>query len=205
MGRLLVIVGVLAILAAAGGLVAAYSIVRRGLSAREAPTRMEEFLALRMRAWATPRRVRDLPNPVRATDQVLAGARHHFADHCASCHANDGSGQTEMGKNLYPKTPDLRAARTQDLTDGEIYGIIQNGIRLSGMPAWGAAHENDEETWALVAFIRRLSKLTPAELSEMERWNPVSAAERDEEQEEQNFLEGKDAGTSMPPMPGMKH
>lgn len=115
--------------------------IRRGMSARTEPMAIEEFLALRMRSMATPARIRAMHNPLRANDAVITGARHHFADHCASCHANDGSGSTDMGKNLYPKAPDLRASRTQDLTDGEIYAIIQNGIRLSGMPAWGAGRK----------------------------------------------------------------
>jgi len=68
-----------------------------------------------------------------------------------------------MGKNLYPKAPDMRASLTQNLSDGELYSIIQNGIRLTGMPAWGQAIDNDKDTWSLVAFIGHLPKVTPEE------------------------------------------
>lgn len=206
-GRILAVVGALALIAIAAGAAAGLAVVRRGLSARAQPTRVEEFLALRMRSLATPAAVRDLPNPLPASETVLAGARHHFADHCASCHANDGSGATEMGKNLYPKAPDLRAPRTQGLTDGELYAIIQNGIRLSGMPAWGAEHGRDDESWALVWFIRHLPKVNRDELREMEKLNPKGPGERAEQQEEENFLEGTgDApAPGMPEKPGMKH
>ena len=171
-GRLLAAAGVLFLLGLLAGAFLGLSVVRRGMSARMAPSALEEFLALRMRSAATPARIRALKNPLKLDADVLAGGRHHFADHCASCHANDGSGATGLGQNLYPKAPDLRAARSQELSDGELYSIIQNGIRLSGMPAWGEAHENDDETWALVAFIRHLPQATVGELKEMEALNP---------------------------------
>ena len=78
--------------------------------------------------------MRDTPNPVSFSDAVWVESRAHFADHCAGCHANDGSGNTEVGRNLYPRAPDMRLAETQRLTDGELYWIIENGVRLTGMP-----------------------------------------------------------------------
>ena len=130
-------------------------------------------------------------NPVPLTDGVLAEARAHWADHCATCHANNGSGQTDIGRNLYPKAPDMRRRRTQDLTDGELFSIIKNGIRLTGMPAWGdPAGHDDDDNWKLVHFIRHLPKVTPQELEEMKSMNPVNAMEMKEEQQEKKFLEG---------------
>jgi mono/diheme cytochrome c family protein len=111
----------------------------------------------------------------------------HFADHCATCHANDGSGKTEIGQNLYPKAPDMRQPETQNLTDGQLYYIIHNGIRLTGMPAWGAPG-GDDDSWKLVLFIRHLPRMNPEEIKEMEHFNPKSAMERSEENEEQLFL-----------------
>jgi hypothetical protein len=79
---------------------------------------------------------------------------------------NDGSGNTEIGQNLYPKPPDMRQAETQNLTDGEIYYIIHNGIRLTGMPAWGDPGK-DDDSWKLVLFIRHLPRMTSQEMKEM--------------------------------------
>ena len=104
-------------------------------------------------------------------------------------HANDGSGDTEIGRNLYPRSPDMRKAETQQLTDGELYYIIHNGIRWTGMPAWGAS-DYDPETWQLVHFIRHLPNLTKPEIQEMEHYNPQSTAEREEQEQEQKFLNG---------------
>ena len=166
------------------------SVMRRGFSAREQPSALENYLATSVRALAVPTRARNERNPFLPSPDVLAEARAHFADHCAICHANDGSGKTEIGQNLYPKAPDMRLPRTQKLTDGELYYTIHNGIRLTGMPAWGA-DEKDDDSWKLVLFIRHLPELTPREEREMESLNPKGPAENQEEQEEEQFLNGE--------------
>lgn len=183
-----------------GGLTA-YSIVRRGLSTHAEPSRAEEILARSMRRWATPEAVRTRANPVQPTEDVQGEALAHFADHCATCHANDGSGDTEIGRGLYPKVPDLRAAPTQSLTDGELFSIIEHGIRLSGMPGWGnGTPESERESWSLVHFIRRLPKLTPEEIERMEGLNPKTPAQWREEEEARRFLQG-DTKDSPPQAP----
>jgi len=69
-----------------------------------------------------------------------------------------------MGRNLYPRVPDLRLPQTQNLTDGEIHYIIENGVQLTGMPAWGNPHQQlDDDSWKLVLFIRDLRPLTTVE------------------------------------------
>ena len=173
-----------------------------GFSAREQPTRIERTTARLVRHWAVPSRGRQLRNPVPFTEEVWAEGRAHFADHCAMCHANDGSGQTAIGRNLYPKCPDMRSADTQDLTDGELYFIIENGIRLTGMPAWGSGGDDDSDSWKLVHFIRHLRELTPEQLKEMESLNPKSPAERQEEQEDEEFLK---TGNAPPPAATAPH
>jgi len=132
-------------------------------------------------------------NPITNTFDVMVEARAHWADHCANCHANDGSGDTEMGRHLYPPAPDMRLPETQNLTDGELFYIIQNGVRLTGMPAWGSGAAHDEEaSWKLVHFIRHLPQLSFQEKKEMESLNPKTPDELKEEQEEENFLKGED-------------
>jgi mono/diheme cytochrome c family protein len=163
----------------------------RGFSARQQPTRLEAGVARSMRLLAIPADAKSTSNPMSLTPELLVEARHHFADHCAICHANDGSGKTEMGQNLYPKAPDMRQSATQGLSDGELYFIIHNGIRMSGMPAWGPESEHDHDSWALVHFIRQLPRLSPDEIKDMEKFNPQSPAELQEQKEEEDFLNGK--------------
>jgi len=166
--------------------------VRHGVSARDEPTALEAFVARRLRALSIPRNARRTTNPVEPSPEVLVDARAHFADHCAVCHANDGSGQTAIGENLYPKAPDMRDEATQRLTDGELFYIIHNGIRLTGMPAWGdEPAEDDVDSWKLVHFIRRLPHLTGEDLAEMRRLDPTSAHDREEEEEIRRFLQGE--------------
>lgn len=179
-----VALGVLATLVGVGAIA-----LRGGASARPEPSRTEAAVARRLRAWAMPSSARTLPNPTAPSEEVLAEGRAHFADHCASCHANDGSGRTELGRNLYPRAPDLRAAATQGLTDGELFWVIENGVRLTGMPAWVAAGK-PEESWKLVYFIRHLPRLTDSERLEMERLNPRSPQEWRELEDEEEFLRG---------------
>lgn len=184
----LIVIGVIV-----GG-VLAYSVARRGLSTRAEPSRVEELLARTMRHLATPSSVRSMKNPVEPTETVLREGLEHFADHCAVCHANNGSGETEIGRGLYPRAPDMRAAATQDLSDSELFGIIENGIRLTGMPAWGnGTPEGERASWALVHFIRRLPKLTDEEISAMEALNPKTSEQWREEEEARRFLAGEDA------------
>lgn len=180
------------VLLAVGAIVAgvvAYSIVRQGLSARSEPTPAEAFLARTMRRAATPSADRNRTNPVEPTAAVLDEALEHFADHCAVCHANDGGGDTAMGRGLYPKVPDLRAAETRSLTDGELFSIIENGVRLTGMPGWGTGTAAGEEaSWRLVLFIRHLPALSSAERDAMQTMTPRAPAEVRQEIEEERFL-----------------
>jgi mono/diheme cytochrome c family protein len=175
---------------AAGGTLAAM-LLRGGISARSEPSSLEASLAFKALRMAL-RGSRDKRNPVPPSPEVIGSGLSHFADHCASCHANDGSGQTEMGQHLYPRVPDMRLARTQELTDGELFAIIEDGVRFTGMPAWGDKSEQSQlASWHLVHFIRHLPHLTPEERLRMEALNPKGPEERQEEQDEESFLKGQ--------------
>lgn len=176
------------------GLVAAVaaSILHDGLSSRATPSKLETVIAHNARHLAIPSSARSTQNPVLASPEDLRDARLHFADHCAFCHGNDGSGHTMIGDGLYPKPPDLRRPETQNLTDGEIFWIIENGVRFTGMPAFanGGMHGGEQDSWKLVHFIRHLPHLTASERIEMERYNPKGPDDRAEEQQENDFLNG---------------
>lgn len=160
---------------------------RRGFSARNEPSALEAFVARSARNMGIPRSAKVDENPWKGLDNPanLKEAQEHFADHCAQCHANDGSGKTEMGQNMYPKPPDMRLPATQNLTDGELYYIIENGIRLTGMPAWGDPHfmDQDDDSWKLVLFIRHLPHITPDEIKDMESYNPKGKMETEDDAE----------------------
>ena len=175
----------------------------RGVGARPEPSGIEKHLSLFMRGWLTPPTYKGLKNPVSATEENFIAAREHFADHCATCHANDGSGDTEMGRSLYPKAPDMRLPRTQDLSDGELFYFIENGIMLTGMPGWSTGTpEGERASWQLVHFIRRMPKLTPDDLAAMETFNPTSRQQIEDEKKIEDFLNGGEPPP--PPAEGAK-
>lgn len=162
-----------------------------GFDARARPSGLESRVALRLRAMAIPREARERTNPLAQTEEDFRDGLAHFADHCAFCHSNDGSGTTEIGRGLYPKPPDMRLARTQNLSDGELFYIIEQGVPLTGMPGFGTSSADGERaTWHLVQFIRRLPKLTEDELAQMAVLNPISAEAWRQRMAEEEFLRG---------------
>ena len=122
----------------------------------------EAALTRRVRNLSIPGAERDQKNPVPVTSEYLEEGRDSFLTHCATCHGVDGSGKTPVGSNLYPSVPDLRSAATQRLSDGEIRCIIENGVQLTGMPAWNSSGVGDD-VWKLALFVRSLSPLRHSE------------------------------------------
>ncbi len=176
-----------------------YQLFTTGFSAKTEPHAIEVFLARQIRHLAIPIEQRNSPNPVSFSPDLLKEGLAHFADHCAGCHANDGSGQTPIGKNVYPKAPDLRLADTQSMSDGELFWVIHNGIRFTAMPAWGEGDPGkDMDSWKLVHFIRHLPQLTPEELDQMKGLNPKTKQELEEEAAYDQFLQGNDRAAQQP-------
>jgi mono/diheme cytochrome c family protein len=87
--------------------------------------------------------------------RIVAGTSH-FAEHCAACHSAPGVETGEMAKGMYPSPPALTGAAKQ-WSPGELFWIIRNGIKMSGMPAW--PEHSDEDVWSIVAFLNRLPNM----------------------------------------------
>jgi mono/diheme cytochrome c family protein len=175
----------------------------QGIGARKQPGRIETAVSRALRSAAIPENAKRLANPVAATPDVLAEGMEHFADHCAPCHGNAGNGDTPLGRGMYPRPPDMRLTPTQQLSDGELFYIIENGVKLTGMPAFGdGTGESTAESWALVHFVRRLPQLTPNQVQRMATMNPRTNGEWRQMEEERAFLEGR---TSAPPIAPARH
>ena len=173
-----------------------YQLFSTGFSAKPEPHALEVWVARQIRHLAIPLEQRNAPNPIPVNPGIMKESLAHFADHCATCHANDGSGQTPIGKNVYPKAPDLRLPHTQSMSDGEIFWVIHNGIRFTAMPAWGEGDPaEDKDSWKLVHFIRHLPKLTPEELERMKTLNPKTKHDLEEAAFDQ-FLQGDDGAAA---------
>ena len=164
----------------------------RGISVHRNPFPLEEQIAKRTWRYLIPATARDAVNPAPNTAEAIAAGLEHFADHCAICHANNGSGDTIIGRRVYPQSPDMRQSGTQNLTDGELFYAIEEGIPFTAMPGLAEGTPKGElESWHLVRFIRYLPKLTAAEISRMERLNPKSPATEARDREIDDFLSGK--------------
>jgi mono/diheme cytochrome c family protein len=188
--RILIVAAGGAVLGLALAAAAALAYVRAsGLESRSAPGPLERRVARIAREWALSAEARNRRSPAAATPETIKEGMTHFADHCASCHANDGSGNTEMGRGLHPKAPDMRLPATQQLSDGELFWVIENGIRFTGMPAWSTGTAAGEaSSWHLVQFIRHLPALAPDEIDTMKRLNPRSPEDVRQEIAEEQFL-----------------
>jgi mono/diheme cytochrome c family protein len=185
------LIGIVAMGLVAAGAGLAY-VRMTGLSARATPSAVETRLARGVRSFAISGSARVRTNPVSRSEEAVRAGLEHFADHCAVCHGNDGSGVTNFGRGMFPPSPDLRAESTQGMTDGELFYIIENGVRFTGMPAFATgAPDGEEESWKLVHFIRRLPRLSEPELERMKELNPRSPEEIRQEIAEEEFLRGE--------------
>ncbi|MGZ8375269.1 MAG: c-type cytochrome [Nitrospira sp.] len=197
-----VVLSLVAVCAVGGWL--GYRLFTTGFSAKTEPHPIEVFMARQIRHLAIPIKNRNAQNPIPMNPDVMKEALAHFADHCATCHANNGSGQTAIGKNVYPRAPDLRLADTQSMSDGELFWVIHNGIRFTAMPAWGEGDPaQDMGSWKLVHFIRHLPQITLEELGQMKALNPKTKKDLKEQTASGQFLQGN--GTSAARTDGGHH
>lgn len=163
----------------------------RGFTSRRSPFPLEETVARTARRFLVPSEMRNAVNSVADTPEAVRAGLEHFADHCATCHANDGSGDISLGRSLFPHAPDMRTGPTQAMSDGELFYVIEQGIPLTGMPAWGTGTpEGERSSWELVHFIRQLPDLTNEDIEEMEQLNPRSPAEEQRDRDINDFLSG---------------
>jgi mono/diheme cytochrome c family protein len=109
----------------------------------------------RVKLLGIPDEYRGLKNPLPATSAALEEGEKRYQEHCVLCHAREGSGNTPLGRALYPHAGDLRLSAAQAQSDGELFWMIAQGIRYSGMPA-ARSQLTEEQTWDVVLYVRAL-------------------------------------------------
>lgn len=152
----------------------------RGLSADQPPGAVETAIARRLVWLSIPIAARRAANPLPDPAEAAKAGAEHFDEHCAACHGRDGRGKTSIGQAMYPPVPDLAGPDIQALSDGALFAIIQHGVRWTGMPAFASSH-TPQETWQLVAFIRRLPRSAPSASGAAERLDHASGASSERE------------------------
>jgi mono/diheme cytochrome c family protein len=131
------------------------------LSALPEPGRTETLLATRAKHYLIHRSTHEVIPPAPADQQVrIKEGERLFGTECGACHGNSGHNPTDAGRWMYPRAADLTSRDSQSYSDRELFWIVKNGIRLSGMPAFGKV-ESDEHIWDLVFYVRSLPKMNP--------------------------------------------
>ncbi|MDQ2978628.1 MAG: cytochrome c [Acidobacteriota bacterium] len=132
------------------------------VAATSLPSKMETRLAQFSLNRSVARRARPAKNPVPATPAIWKAGLAHYKENCLVCHGAPGVDAGELAGGLNPPAPDLTLPRVQVRPDGEMFWIVSNGIRTSGMPAFSPTHK-PEEIWHIVSFLRHLPELTAEE------------------------------------------
>ena len=133
-----------------------------GCTAHEQPSRVETTLANMAKDVVIPIEAENKKNPLPDNDEVVKGGKQIFLQSCALCHGTDGHGRTDLGRNMYPPAMDMTSPHVQHWSDAELFWIIQNGVRLTGMPSWKSVI-SEGDTWKLARFIHALPQLDAAE------------------------------------------
>jgi mono/diheme cytochrome c family protein len=133
------------------------------MAANQTPSALEKEIGETLYEHSMEKRAKDEKNPYSADDeQALAEGLDHYRENCVICHGAPGVPTSEIGKGLNPPAPMLDIEDVREMSDGQIYWTVENGIRMTGMPAFGPTHSRDE-IWKIVAFVRNLPQLTAAQ------------------------------------------
>jgi len=166
-----------------------------GVTARREARPIERKVTKAAWRFLVPGAVKIKENPIAETPQLIRDVSQHWVDHCSLCHGNDGSG-SGIGRSLHPPVPNLAKMGTQELSDGELFYAIDQGVPWTGMPAWGTGTaESDRDIWALVLFIRSMPKFTPADRKAIEKLSVRTPAVRERDRRIDEFLRGGKNGS----------
>ena len=132
------------------------ALMRFNLTALHEPSPVETRLAnLSKRVFIYRASRRGIPPRPQDTKASIERGSTHYGLDCGVCHADDGRAQRPPGQWMYPRASDLTSEQVQSYSDQELYWIIQNGIRFTGMPAFGDV-ETPVHVWDLVNYVRTL-------------------------------------------------
>jgi len=148
-----------------GILLGGLALLLAGCTADQKPSALETALATMAKDVVIPMTAKNRKNPLPLDDKVMREAGEIFGQSCSICHGADGRAETRLGQAMYPPALDLNSPHVQSWDESELFWIIQNGVRLTGMPAWRRIL-SEEDTWKLVHFIRNLP-----------RWNTRNATQ----------------------------
>lgn len=160
--RLLALIGALAVAAAIGGAVyffgGFYSV-----AASEAHFDIVTWTLKTVRQASIARHSGGAPpGSLEDPATVQAGARAYATRGCVTCHGAPGIGWEKFSEGMQPYPPDLKDV-VAERTPGQLFWVVKNGIKMTGMPSFGAIEVPDQEIWSIIAFIRKLPTVSEAD------------------------------------------
>ena len=156
LSRFLILIGVV-------GLIGATSFVYLGvfnIAADDHHSKPVFWLLQTVRERSIAMRARDIAVPPLDDPKMIAAGGADYNEMCTGCHLGPGISESELAAAMYPQPPQLALIKRE--RPAETFWIIKHGIKMSGMPAWGATHD-DLRMWAMVAFLQQLPRLTVAQ------------------------------------------
>lgn len=163
-----------------GIILVALAILSPACTANKKPSSVETVLTNMAKDVVIPIEAQNVKNPLPANDQVAKQDEQIYVQSCALCHGTDGHGRTNLGRAMYPPAMDLTSPHVQHWTDAELFWIIQNGVRLTGMPSWKSS-TSETDTWKLARFIHELPRLDAMAASQGAAPKPAAKAEKSPE------------------------
>ncbi len=139
---------------------------RFDIRADQRPGGLEQWIVSTLRDRSLARQTGDITPPEPFDAPTVARGALIYADACELCHGGPGRQAEPFAYGLHPVPPSLDSPVVQDGTDGEFFWVIGNGLRFTGMPAFSGLYD-EEDRWALVAFLRRLPELLPADYAQL--------------------------------------
>jgi len=109
---------------------------------------------------------KDIEAPAVDDQTMVTRGFHHYREMCVSCHLAPGIKSSEISKGLMPDPPTLQES-AEEWSPAELFWVIKNGIKMTGMPAWGPTH-SDKKIWDIVAFVKKLPKMTAEQYKAMD-------------------------------------
>ena len=153
------------------------------VSARWEDGALMRWIVVTTRERSIETRAESIKPPVNLDDhKLLMEGFEHYREMCVECHRAPGLKASETSKGLNPKPPNLSRSDVDEDPPGEIFWVIKNGIRMTGMPAWGVTH-SDEKIWAMTAFVQKLPKMTPEQYKAYEKEAGPPSHDHDEDTE----------------------
>ena len=160
--RTLAVIGALAIVVAVGAAIFFFGGFYSVAGTAEQPG-VVNWVLIAVRQASIDRHAIDKP-PISLDDPatVRAGARAYAARGCLNCHGGPGVGWAKFSEGLRPDPPDLKDL-VKERDPPQLFWVVKNGVKMTGMPSFGSIGAPDQEIWTIVAFIKKLPTVSDAD------------------------------------------